>query len=266
MAAKESPGSGIDSPFTISGPDEKRRFMDFLLESMPDQIYFKDRESRFTCVSRAVAEHLGKSDPRELIGKTDFDFFDEQTARVAFDDEQIIIATGRPVLGKVERGTHSDGHYSWSLTTKLPLHDASGAIIGIGGISKDITAIKEMEAQLVKANGELASRQQALEEANAQLKTAQAQLIEAEKAQLTARLAFGVAHEIRNPLNILNMGIEFLSADPVVSQAVGSTGILKELVDAINRAESVVARLMECSQPEHIETLRQSPPRAPGQV
>jgi len=171
MSAKQSrlEHPGAEPPFAIPSPDAKRQFMDFLLESMPDQIYFKDRESRFTCVSRAVAEHLGESDPSHLIGKTDFDYFDEKTACEAFNDEQRIIATGQPVLGKVEQGTHSDGHLTWSLTTKVPLRDAAGGIIGIGGINKDITAIKEIEAALQAERNRLQVVTTELTARNAQL-------------------------------------------------------------------------------------------------
>ena len=160
---------GAEPPITIPGPDAKRQFMDFLLESMPDQIYFKDRESRFTCVSRAVAEHLGERDPSQLVGKTDFDYFDEKTAREAFNDEQHIIATGQPVLGKVEQGTHSDGRFTWSLTTKVPLRDATGRIVGIGGINKDISAIKEIEDVLQAERNRLQVVTTELTARNAQL-------------------------------------------------------------------------------------------------
>src|SRR6201982_862349 len=74
----------------------KQDLFAFLLENATDQIYFKDKEGRFLCVSRAVAVFMGVEKPADLIGKTDFDFWSEQTAREAADDEKRIIETGIP--------------------------------------------------------------------------------------------------------------------------------------------------------------------------
>ncbi len=75
----------------------------FLLENTPDQVYFKDRQGRFLRASRAVAEYMDVANPDDLIGKSDFDFWSEQTAREAFADEQRIIETGQPMIGKIEK-------------------------------------------------------------------------------------------------------------------------------------------------------------------
>ena len=77
-----------------------------------------------------------------------FDVFTEEHARPAFEDEQEIIRTGAPMVGKIERETHQDGALTWALTTKMPLRDGRGRIIGTFGISKDITEIKVMEEVL----------------------------------------------------------------------------------------------------------------------
>jgi signal transduction histidine kinase len=83
-----------------------------------------------------------------LVGKTDFDFFTEEHARPAFEDEQEIIRTGRPLTGKLEKENWKDGRVTWVLTNKMPMRNPAGEIIGTLGISKDITAIKQTEAEL----------------------------------------------------------------------------------------------------------------------
>jgi phosphoserine phosphatase RsbU/P len=155
----------------------------FLLEHATDQVYFKDVEGRFICASRAVAEFMGIRNPSDLIGKSDFDFWSQPTALAAAADEKQIIATGNPLIGKVERLVHPDGRVTWDYTTKLPLRNAGGEIIGICGINKDFTAIKKME--------------DALEEERNRLKITTAEL-EAKNFQLEADLR--MAREVQNAL------------------------------------------------------------------
>jgi PAS domain S-box-containing protein len=110
-----------------------------LLDASPDGIYFKDSESRFIRCSSSMARLFKVDSADELVGKTDFDFFSEEHARQAFEDEQQIMLTGQPILGKTEKETWSDGRLTWTLTNKMPLRDAKGEIIGTFGVSKDIT-------------------------------------------------------------------------------------------------------------------------------
>jgi two-component system sensor histidine kinase/response regulator len=119
-----------------------------LLDNCPDRIYFKDLQSRFLKCSKAVAIGLGITSPEQAVGKNDFDFFTEEHARPAFEDEQRIIRTGEPIIGLVEKETWLDGHTTWAMTTKMPLRDTNGSIVGTFGISKDITDLMEVEAKL----------------------------------------------------------------------------------------------------------------------
>jgi PAS domain S-box-containing protein len=124
-----------------------------LLDNMPDQIYFKDRESRFIKNSRAQAEAMGFSDPAQIVGKTDFDFFPH--AQRSYEEEQEIIRSGKPLVDFEEWVVWPDGHGTWVSTTKVPLRDREDKIIGTFGISRDITERKRNEEALQKAVDEL---------------------------------------------------------------------------------------------------------------
>ena len=125
--------------------------LDTLIESIPDHIYFKDRESRFIRANRALVKVFGLNTQEDLLGKTDFDFFTGEHAAQAHADEQDLLEGRRAVISKEEKETWPDGHESWVQTTKLPLHDGSGAIVGSFGISRDITERKRMEAALQRS-------------------------------------------------------------------------------------------------------------------
>ena len=133
----------------------QQEFFRFLLENTPDQIYFKDRQGRLLCISSAGAKFLANAQPADVIGKSDFDLLDPEFARMAFEEEQRIIRTGEPVVGKIEKVVHPDGRISWNHTTKLPLRNAEGEIYGICGINKDFGPIYEMEEALRKERNRL---------------------------------------------------------------------------------------------------------------
>jgi PAS domain S-box-containing protein len=119
-----------------------------LMNNIPDSIYFKDTASRFTRINRAQAELLGVKEPDEAIGKTDLDFFTKEHAQDAYSDEQKIMKTGQPLIGKIEKSDRPDGYFIWASTTKVPIKNEMGKVIGMVGISRDITERKQMEEAL----------------------------------------------------------------------------------------------------------------------
>jgi PAS domain S-box-containing protein len=166
--------------------------LEALMDNTPDHIYFKDADSRFTLISRATARSFGLSDPSLAVGKTDFDFFTEEHARPAFEDEQGIMQTGRPVVDREERETRLDGRETWASTTKMPRTDREGTIIGTFGISRDITARKQAERELEETNRRLAAAV-----ARSTDMTLRAELANMAKSEFLANMS----HEIRTPLN-----------------------------------------------------------------
>jgi two-component system cell cycle sensor histidine kinase/response regulator CckA len=127
---------------------QERNLLRALMDNVPDHIYFKDTDSHFVRISKAQAERFGLSDPAQAVGKTDFDFFTEEHARLAYEDEQEIIRTGQPLVGLEEKETWPDARETWVSTTKLPLRNIDGQIIGTFGISRDITEGKRAEDTL----------------------------------------------------------------------------------------------------------------------
>ncbi|MEW6126842.1 MAG: PAS domain-containing protein [Acidobacteriota bacterium] len=126
---------------------QESRMLQSLLDNLPDAIYFKDTRSRFTRVSKHV--HLrGITSPEEAIGKTDFDFFSNEHACEAYEDEQEIVRTGIPIIDKVEKETFFDQTEAWVMTTKAPIFDEDGKVTGIVGASRDISALKKIEKEL----------------------------------------------------------------------------------------------------------------------
>ena len=361
--------------------EREQHLMSVLLNNIPDRIYFKDRQSRFIRTSQALAKFHKLKTQEELLGKTDFDVFTEEHARPAFEDEQMIIRTGEPVIGKVEKETMPDGRIGWSLTTKMPLRDKRGKIIGTFGISRDISQIKMMEdalatdrnllrnvidnipdrilvkdrdgrylllnmaqarflgvadpkeaigktlrdflkapdfieqlvkqdeeilrtgvplfnseekmeeedgtfkyysvtkmpirdesgrtlglicigrdvteqkvarEELVKANENLSAAVSDLKTAHAELRNVQLQLIEAEKMKSIGRLAAGVAHEVKNPLAIIDMGVAYLSQQDFGGDS-NVPMILNDISEAVKRADSVVRGLLDFSMPKQLE-------------
>lgn len=119
-----------------------------LMDTIPDQIYFKDRSSRFTRINAAEAQVFGLSAPSEAVGRSDYDYFSPEHAAQAFHDEQEIVRTGVPLVNVEERETKPDGSVRWVSTTKMPLRNTEGRIIGTFGVSRDITQRKKFEEQL----------------------------------------------------------------------------------------------------------------------
>ena len=178
------------------------------LENIPDGVYFKDRTSHFIAVSRSKAIRHGYPQASDLVGKTDADFFTEAHARRAMEDEAKVMETGIPILGKVEKITWPDGRSTWARSSKLPLRTEAGQIIGTFGMSQDITAAKEMEAALEKANKEI---------------------MDASRMAGMAEVATGVLHNVGNVLNSLN-----------VSATVIASGLRQSKVDSLGRVSALL--------------------------
>jgi len=151
---------------------DERDLFRFLMENVPDFIYFKDGSGRFLRINRALAMRYGLTEPEEAVGKTDFDFYEPAHAAQFQENERKVLTTGEPLLGADEHNVDRQGQTKWVSTSKVALRDPSGEIIGLLGITRDITARKEAEERLVRS----------------------------EKMASLGRLTAGIAHEMNTPL------------------------------------------------------------------
>lgn len=187
-----------------------RWYLKVLLENSPDYIYFKDLDSRFIRVSHAMANGFKLADPKMMEGKCDSDFFTQEHAQPAYNSEQEIIRTGRPLIDLEERETWADGRVTWVSTTKLPLYNEYGQVVGTFGISRDVTGRKHAEMALAQA---------------------QRKLLEASRLAGMAEVASGVLHNIGNAFNSVNTSTGLI-ADQAhklkVPNFVRAIGLMKE--------------------------------------
>ncbi|HLO59557.1 MAG TPA: PAS domain-containing protein [Bacteroidales bacterium] len=141
---------------------KEKALLDALLTSVPEHIYFKDKESRFLRFSKSMMKLFKVDKPEDLMGKSDFDFFSKEHAQPAYDGEQTIIRTGKAIIDLEEKNLMPDGSYTWVNTTKMPLRNANGEIIGTFGISKDITKIKRLQQDAIENAEELKAQEEEL--------------------------------------------------------------------------------------------------------
>jgi PAS domain S-box-containing protein len=192
----------------------EQRLLSSLITATPDTIYFKDRESRFIRINEAFVRKFGLSDSSAALGKTDFDLFGEQHAREAYADEQQIMAIGQPIIDKEEREDWKDGHVTWVSSTKMPLRNATGKIIGIMGISRDITERKRLETHLIQS----------------------------QKMETVGKLAGGIAHEFNSILTAIIGQSELLLGDLPAGSPLAKNAA--EISRAADRAAMLTRQLL----------------------
>jgi diguanylate cyclase (GGDEF)-like protein/PAS domain S-box-containing protein len=151
-------GPRTPAPLTDKLTREQRQELDWLrsslfqietvMDSMAEDIYFKDRDGHFTKVNRALATHLGLSDPAQAIGRNEMDFLCHEEAERRCRDDEEIVRRGRILVDVEEKWHMPGGSERWLSTTKIPLRDSSGLIVGTFGISRDITEKKRFDAEL----------------------------------------------------------------------------------------------------------------------
>ena len=217
-------------------------FYHSLVEHLPQNMFRKDLSERFTFANQRFCQLLGKP-LEQIIGKTDWDFYPAELAAKYQKDDREVIRTEKS-FETIEENVAPDGQKIYVQVVKTPIRDAKGQILGTQCIFWDITERKRFEEQLQKTNAELASSEAALRRSHEELKAAQLQLIQAEKMESIGTLAAGVAHEVKNPLAILQMGVNYL-AKKVSAADENVTMVLQEMREAITRADAITRGLLD---------------------
>ncbi|HEY4247931.1 MAG TPA: response regulator [Lacunisphaera sp.] len=194
-----------------------------LVDTIPDQMYFKDRQSRFIRINDTTARCFGLRHREEALGKTDFDFFTEAHAREAYEAEQYIVRTGESIIGFEEKETWPDGRITWVSSTKVPLRDENGEITGLVGISRDVTERKRLEEQLRQA----------------------------QKMEAIGQLSGGVAHDFNNLLTIIKGYIGLLRMKGQISPEIINS--IQQIDQAADRATNLTRQLLMFSRQEVVQ-------------
>lgn len=223
-------------------------FYHSLVETLPQHILRKDLNERFTFANQRFCQLVGKR-LSDLVGRTDFDFYDSNLARKYQADDRFVIKSGQ-TLETTEENQAPGGEKRYVNVIKTPIHDARGRVIGIQGIFWDITEKKRAEEQLRHANEEL-------RRSHEELKSAQLQLTQAAKMESIGTLAAGVAHEVKNPLATLTMGLNYLERN--VSAADENIAlVLHEMREAIGRADKVTRGLLDFASSRQMDVRREN--------
>ncbi|MCK4752919.1 MAG: PAS domain S-box protein, partial [Planctomycetes bacterium] len=235
-----------------------------LIDNIPDSIYVKDIEGRFLVVNNEMARRVGAKTPDELIGKTNYDFYPKAEADKYYADDQKLIGSGRSVINR-ENSTliPATGEQICNLKTKIPLKDASGKVVSIVGIGRDITERKQAAEALRKAYDELEQR---VKERTAELAQANEQLRRdiVERQQLEQRvqqhqmevahysrlstvgeMTSGLAHEINQPLcaiaNYARGALQMMKSGTYDSDEL--LDVMKEIGTQAERSGKIIHRL-----------------------
>jgi PAS domain S-box-containing protein len=203
-----------------------------LMDFIPDVIYFKDKKGRFIMVNQAHAKGLGVK-PEALVGKTDFDLFPKNRAIKMIQDDARVMDTGKPIIDKVERATRPDGIDNYVSTTKIPRYDNKGRVIGLIGITRDITRRMQFE-RLRKDKLSIEKKLEALEELSA----------------MKSEFISTVSHELRTPLAVIK-GLVTIVFNELVGQINHKQKeVLQKTLDNAERLKKIIDDLLDISRIE----------------
>lgn len=208
------------------------RLLTDLMSNIPDVIYFKDNRGKIILVNDAHAKGLGLK-PEQVIGRTDFDIFPRDRAEAMFSDDKYVLKTGKPIVDKIERATRPDGADNYVSTTKIPRFDEKGKVIGLIGITRDITRRMQLE-NIHKDKIALEKKLASLEELH----------------KLKSEFISVVSHELRTPLAIVKEAVELVFDEFAGEINNKQRELLKKSKENIERLRRIIEELLDMSRIE----------------
>lgn len=216
-------------PLTLS---DKYELLASLMDHIPDVIYFKDKKGRLVMVNEAYARGTGLK-MQEIIGKTDFDFFPKKRAEKMAKDDLRVLRTGKPLIDRVERATRIDGVDNYVSTTKMPRRNAKGEIVGLVGITRDITRRTQIRS-LREEKARIEKKLEALKEIN----------------KIKSEFVSVVSHELRTPLAIIKEAVGLVFDEIVGPVTSKQKEILIKAKDNVGRLSHIIDELLDMSRIE----------------
>ena len=223
---------------------DREKFLQDLLDNIPDMIYFKDLQNHFILVNKAHVDALNLT-PEEVIGKSDLDFFPREIAQKYYADDNRVIKTGKPIVGKVEKAQRPDGGITYVSTTKVPHRNKHGKIIGTIGITRNITEkmIAQEELRIYKDRLEelVKERTRELEESNERI---------LHMYNIKSDFTSMVSHELRTPLAIAREGVALIEDETLGSVNEKQKSFLGTVLENIDRLTRLINDILDFSKLE----------------
>jgi PAS domain S-box-containing protein len=232
---------------------EERNLLRSIIDNLPEHVFVKDLQGRYIVSNAAHCAFMGAEDPKEIIGKTAFNLFPPDLATRYQVDDLAVIRSNRPSIEREEPTIdRPHGEHVWLSTSKIPLVGTDSQVAGLVCLSRDITKRKESEAAREQSEHALRNAVADLEHSNAELRETQMMLIQAEKLESLGRLSAGIAHEVKNPLNQLLLGTEFLEKAIPPGEAVWAE-VLSDMRGAILRMDRILRGMLEYAVPNEMD-------------
>lgn len=231
---------------------EEHNLLKAIIETVPDRLFVKDADGCYLMFNPAFLKESGVKSEEEMIGKDAFALFPEELAERFHQEDSRILKTGKALINVEEVTPGHKDQDRWSLTSKVPFRGKNGRVRGLVGISRDITERKKAEERLKEINRVLAEKEAKLRQALHDLREMQMKLIEAEKLKSVGRLAAGVAHEVKNPLGIISMGMEYLQKH-IPNKDKQTEEVFGDVAKAVEKANQVILEMLDFAAPKDIE-------------